>query len=229
MRKFFLPKSTCKYCSAQVPEGKVFCSFCGRDRFLGTKQWEYLFGGTSIVGILIIIVCFAVILIGTISAFLSTSSKRQISSTGSPTSTLVPTQFYQAPSSSSTIQPTLQPIPTVTPNPGLPPTSDPEQFIREYFAAVWQVRNYEYLWSLSTSSFQANASPGGYQEYTSWWGSVDHVDVLSVNVTSNDGQYASVDVHVTIYLKGGTTLTNRNYLYDLIYDSNRQIWMFDYR
>ena len=119
-------------------------------------------------------------------------------------------------------------MPTAVPTEGLAPTSDPAQFIREYFGAVWQTRNYEYLWSLLTPSFQANACPGGYKEFTNWWGSVDSVDILNIAVTNNNGHSASVDVHVTFHLKGGSSLKNRDYRYDLTYDSNRQTWMFDY-
>ena len=139
--------------------------------------------------------------------------------TSTPLPTLTPTF----------IPPSATPLPTTVPTEGMIPASDPAQFIREYFNAVWQTRNYVYLWSLFTPSFQANASPGGYQEFTNWWGSVKSVDLLKVAITSNDGHDASVDVHVTFHLKDGRTLANKDYPYDLTYDSERQTWMFDYR
>ena len=126
------------------------------------------------------------------------------------------------------IPPSDTPIPTAVPTEGLVPATDPGQFIHEYFNAVWQIRNYNYLWSLSTPGFQENASPGGYQEFTSWWESVASVDILNVAVANNDGHHASVNVHVTFHLKDKETLSNRGYQYDLTYDPYRQTWMFDY-
>lgn len=107
--------------------------------------------------------------------------------------------------------------------------SDPADFARWYFTAVWQDRNYNYLWTLSTPSFQSAASTGGYSEFTSWWSSVDKVDISSISVAQNDGNYASIHVVVTFHLHDGRLLLNRKYDYDLVYSSDRQTWMFDYR
>jgi hypothetical protein len=107
--------------------------------------------------------------------------------------------------------------------------SDPAEFARWYFTAVWQDRNYDYLWTLSTPSFQSAASTGGYNEFTSWWGSVDKADIGSVSVLNNDGHYASIHVVITFHLHDGRVLQNRQYDYDLVFNSDRQTWMFDYR
>jgi hypothetical protein len=107
--------------------------------------------------------------------------------------------------------------------------SNPGDFGRWYFTAVWQNRNYEYLWTLWTSRAQAKASPGGYKEFTTWWGSMDRVDISSVNVLNNDGKYASIQVIVTFHIHDGRVLQDRKYSYDLIFDANRNTWMFDYR
>jgi hypothetical protein len=119
-------------------------------------------------------------------------------------------------------------IPTSS-NPAEEHLADPGEFARWYFTALWQDRNYDYLWTLSTSSFQSAASPGGYNEFTSWWGSVDKVDIGSLSVTQNDGHYASIHVVVTFHLRNGSVLQDRSYDYDLLFDTNRQTWMFDYR
>jgi len=124
--------------------------------------------------------------------------------------------------------PSFQPTNTSQPEAFLS-TSDPDKFVRGYFMAVWTDRNYEYLWTLSTLSFQNAASPGGYDEFTKWWGSVNSIDIRSVNVSHNDGLYASVHVVLTFNLKDGRVLSNRPYDYDLIFDSNRGVWMFDSR
>lgn len=105
---------------------------------------------------------------------------------------------------------------------------DPAAFIRWYFAAVSQNRNYQDLWNnYLTSSFKTVVSPGGYSEYVTWWDSVQSVDVNSVNVIQNDGTHAVVRVNVTFTMKDGRLIPNQEYDYDLLYDAARQTWMFD--
>jgi hypothetical protein len=232
IREVIFPKTSCRYCSNEISLGGIYCAYCGRDRFFGVKKWEYLFGGTSLTGMLIVVACLAILVITSLGAVFASLFPRQVpvpSPISTPLNAITQQSFATVTSLPIVVQSPIPIIFTIAPTDSVVPTSDPEQFIREYFNAIWQVRNYDFLWSLSTPSFQANASPGGYQEFTSWWGSVDRVDVLSVIVTSNDGHYASVDVHLTFHLKDGRVLSNRDYPYNLIYDSNRQTWMFDYR
>ena len=169
---------------------------------------------TAMIFVLLLSLALSSCVSGQLSAQLSAPA-----TTSTPLPTLTPTF----------IPPSDTPMPTTVPTEGLTPTSDPGQFIREYFNAVWQTRNYDYLWSLSTPSFKTNANPGGYQEFTDWWGSVNSIDVLNIAIESNDRTHASVDVHVTFHLKDGRVLANRDYLYYLTYDSERQTWMFDHR
>ena len=105
---------------------------------------------------------------------------------------------------------------------------DPAAFITWYFGAVWQNRNYQVLWNnYLTPSFKTVVSPGGYSEYIAWWGSVQSVDVNSVNVIQNDGTHAVVRVNITFNMKDGRVISNQEYDYDLLYDAARQTWMFD--
>jgi hypothetical protein len=53
--RYLLPGFNCKHCSGQMPQGRVFCPFCGRDRFVGVKQWEYILGGFSILCLFVLI------------------------------------------------------------------------------------------------------------------------------------------------------------------------------
>ncbi len=105
---------------------------------------------------------------------------------------------------------------------------DPEQFVRWYFGAVWQIRDYENLWNnYLTPSFKTVVSPGGYAEYVTWWNSVQRVDINSINVIQNDGTHAVIQVNVTFAMKDGRIIGNQEYDYDLLYDANKQTWMFD--
>ena len=58
------------------------------------------------------------------------------------------------------IPPSVTPMPTTVLTEGLIPTFDPGQFIREYFSAVWQTRNYVYLWSIIHTQFSSECQSG---------------------------------------------------------------------
>ena len=118
-------------------------------------------------------------------------------------------------------------IPTPSHLPGL--YSDPEQFIRWYFNAVWQDRDYEYLWSFLTPSFRSHASNNDFQGYKEWWGSVDKIDFHSIQKNQHDTNYVTVHIDITFYLKDGRILDHRKYAYDLIFNNDKNSWMFDYR
>ena len=123
-------------------------------------------------------------------------------------------------------QPTRRSSSTLEPGAGL---QDPAEFARWYFGRVWNDRNYQDLWdNFLTQSFKSNVSPGGYDDYVTWWDSVQRVDVNSVDVLQNDGTHAWIHVNVNFHLKDGRILENREYDYYLLYETNRKTWMFDY-
>jgi hypothetical protein len=153
--------------------------------------------------------------------------------------TTVPTLSTQTPPAAVA---TTTPAPAVTegtrgpqsrvPATHLPRTAlnTPEGFLRWYFSAVWNERNYQDLWdNYLTPSFKARPNAGGYEGYVSWWNSVQRVDVNSVSVLQNDGTHAWVRVNVTFTMMDGRVISNQEYDYDLSYDAARQTWMFDYR
>lgn len=108
--------------------------------------------------------------------------------------------------------------------------SNPEEFIYWYFNALWQERNYEALWrECLTSKFQNHSSPGGITEYSEWWDTVKQTDIHSVEGLKADGRRAWVKMIITFYLTDGCVLKDRPYEYDLIYDTEKETWMFDYR
>ena len=144
------------------------------------------------------------------------------------TLTIVPSPLVTATSAPPLIQPTrgTHPLPS-TVEPATAHT-DPAEFVRWYFGAVWQIRNYQDLWdNYLTLSFKNRISSGGFAEYVQWWSSVDRVDVSSVDVLQNDGTHAWVRVTVTFTMKDGRVISNQQYDYALLYDAARQTWMFD--
>jgi len=133
------------------------------------------------------------------------------------------TQFIPLPAT-----PTMTPTKTPTNTPTWELTN-PEGFARWYFTAVWQTRNYDYLWTFLTPSFRSHSSPNGYYEYANWWGSVDKVDISSINVFINDGRHASIITTLAFHLHNGQLMPYTQYAYDLVYNPDRHTWMFDYR
>jgi hypothetical protein len=113
----------------------------------------------------------------------------------------------------------------IIPQPGV---QSPEDFIRWYFNAVWQTRNYQNLWeNYLTDNFKAKVGSGIFEDYAGWWNSVDRVDVNSVNVAQNDGTHAWIRVNINFHMKDGRDINNQEYEYSLLYDASRNTWMFD--
>jgi hypothetical protein len=147
-----------------------------------------------------------------------------------------PTSFIPSPQPGpATDAPTVpsippSPIPTAVPPTQAPAQYDPADFARWYFNSVWADRNYQYLWdNCQTTSFQNHSSNGNYSEFVKWWNSVRQVDVLSVEVLNNDGRYATIRVTLTFHLANGRTLSDQTFEYDLTYNNQNGLWMFDYR
>jgi serine/threonine protein kinase len=140
----------------------------------------------------------------------------------------MPPNVYPSPVPPSPVPPS--PIPTDVPPTQAPALSDPADFARWYFNSVWAERDYQYLWdTCQTTSFQNHSSNGDYSEFVKWWSSVQQVDVLSVEVVSNDGRYATIRVSLIFHLANGRTLSAQTYEYDLTYNRQSGLWMFDYR
>ena len=130
-----------------------------------------------------------------------------------------PTAMVVAPAAATT---SAAPI---TPQPGL---QKPDDFIRWYFNAVWQTRNYQDLWeNYLTTNFKIKVGSGIFEDYAGWWDTVDRVDVNSVNVIQNDGTHAWVRVNINFHMKDGRELNNQEYEYSLLYNAGRNTWMFD--
>jgi hypothetical protein len=94
---------------------------------------------------------------------------------------------------------------------------------------VWTERDYRNLWdNYLTASYKANVGSGIFEDYAGWWNTVEQVEVNSVAVIENNGTHAWVRVNLTFYMKNGRVLPNEIYDYDLLYDTGRDTWLFDY-
>jgi serine/threonine protein kinase len=142
--------------------------------------------------------------------------------------TLVPVVFTFTPP--PTVLPTETPSQTPIPPTATSSLSDPREFAYWYFNALWTERDYQFLWdNCQTQAFHEHASGGSFSDYKKWWSSVRQVDVISVEVIQNDGYYAWIRVTVVFHMFDGRTLSSAIYDYDLTYNSQSGLWMFDYR
>ena len=103
--------------------------------------------------------------------------------------------------------------------------SDPEEFIRGYFYAVVNQRDYDYLWTLATDNFQKVNSKGGYQDYTNFWNSVDSLNLTSVDFYERSNSSAKCQVKMTLYINGESYPLDVKY--HIIYNSSKDSWMFE--
>jgi len=106
--------------------------------------------------------------------------------------------------------------------------SDPVEFINYYFRNINE-RNYQITWSLLSLNFiNTNNSPsqGGYQGYVDFWNSVRQVDIIDVDIESQNNDSARVNVNMTIHYENGFTAGARQ-RFSLIYDLSRNTWLFN--
>lgn len=109
------------------------------------------------------------------------------------------------------------------------PQSSPEEFVFWYFNAMWQQRNYEDLWNnFLTTSFQNHSSNGNFTEYVNWWKTVSRIDINGVEIVQKKEISAWAKINVNFYLNDGRVLNSREYDYNLVFDTAKRIWMFDY-
>jgi serine/threonine protein kinase, bacterial len=104
-----------------------------------------------------------------------------------------------------------------------PDTADkisPEMFVRNYFDAI-NSRNYEASWSMLSSQFQANYT---YNEYTSFWDTVDKVEILLITIKSQNASQVLIYVESHYYYKADYTTTAHT-TYKLVKNGNS--WLFD--
>jgi serine/threonine protein kinase len=151
----------------------------------------------------------------------------------------LPTSTRDAAPPTEFVPPTATPTAYIPPTP-LPPTatptasisrSDPAGFARWYFNALVTDRDYDYYWNYCmTKSFQDNVTEG-YNDYVSWANSMSDIEVAGVEVTYNDGHYATIRVQLTFYLKSGASASyvNKPLSYDLVWNASLDSWAFDYR
>lgn len=137
----------------------------------------------------------------------------------------------QTPPSTRILKPklsSLTPLFTKVPSPQFTSTSliaNVEGFVRDYFYLVTHDRNYEYTWSLLTVQFRNANSPDGYSDYVRFWDSVDELEITSLEVFEHNAKSANCRIDMVFYI-------NKQYVpvkvsYHLIYDDNRQSWLFE--
>jgi serine/threonine-protein kinase len=98
------------------------------------------------------------------------------------------------------------------------------QAIRDYYANINQ-RQYSSTWNQLTSDFRQQQS-GSYQDYQSWWNSVQNVNISKVTVLESNEDTALVDTQLTYVMKDGR-VSPENLEIWLIWDEQSQQWLID--
>ena len=112
-------------------------------------------------------------------------------------------------------------VPQVTETPSN--YADPKMFIQEYFAFLNQQRHEE-AWSKLSNQFKT--SSGGYEDYVSFWETVDEIEIVKMEITSQNNTQVLVYVEVNYYYKAGYTTIGHT-TYKLVKDPSNSSWLFD--
>ena len=103
--------------------------------------------------------------------------------------------------------------------------ADPKVFIQNYFALLNQ-RKYEDAWSKLSDQFKANSGSGGYEDYVAFWKTVDEIEIIKMEITSQSNTQVLVYVEINYRYTTGYTTTGHT-TYKLVKDSSNASWLFD--
>lgn len=114
------------------------------------------------------------------------------------------------------------PMPTEAPPQQIP---DPEDFLRYYFGAITTQRNYDHLWSLQTDDFHREASNNSFDDYVTYWNTVDSITIKSIDLY--DQTTYSVRCRVKMNFHKNDASIPVDLPFYLIYDNWKSTWVFD--
>jgi len=133
---------------------------------------------------------------GPVSGTPTTAAPVNVPPTTIPSVTAAPTMpaattvgpATEAPTSTAAAAPTIAP-PVAPTDAAAAPRADrarlAESFLRTYYSTV-AARDYGRAWSMLTPEFQATTA-GGYDDYTSFWDTVDGIEIRRVEVSPAPG------------------------------------------
>jgi hypothetical protein len=114
----------------------------------------------------------------------------------------------------------------VSPATGSASSSDLGEFVRDYFARI-SSGDYGAAWGMLSDRFKDNYNSTGYGPYVDWWSTVDNVDVLSIGVTSQDSQQASMQVELSTLFKNGDVDPYDLMSFTLVHSASTEDWIID--
>ena len=167
----------------------------------------------------------------------STALSNQITATTNAFSTLISAteQSVKATSQAYVLTQFNTPQPTakvnILPQAGTPiakPPSDPQIFVLWYFDTLLKTRDYDYVRTFQSASFQS-ATGGNSSEFADFWDLVEKLEITQSVVLQRQTDQATIGIRMTFYFKDGRILSNRDYVYDVTYNQQLQTWQFDYR
>ena len=121
--------------------------------------------------------------------------------------------------------PTPTPIstPTATSTPPPKPQTSPEQFIKDYYSLI-NDRQFAQAWQSLTPTFQRDRA-GGYQTFTSFWQTIDSVNVRGARIVEVKADSAIIDIDLT-YQKS-TAITPETLRMGLLWQESSGQWLIN--
>jgi hypothetical protein len=104
--------------------------------------------------------------------------------------------------------------------------SDPGGFVRDYFATI-SSGDYGAAWGMLSDRFKNKYNASGYSPYEDWWSTVDNVDVLSIEVTSQDSQQVGMQVELSYLFKNGDADPYELMSFTLVHSPSTDDWIID--
>ena len=101
----------------------------------------------------------------------------------------------------------------------------PDQAVRDYYQLVNE-RRYEQAWSALSSYFQTDFSNDSYEDYVTWWDTVEYAEVGSVTVLSRSDMEAVILADLWYHMKDGRTVKDLRPNIKLGYDVTADRWLF---
>ncbi|MBE9042004.1 serine/threonine protein kinase, partial [Oscillatoriales cyanobacterium LEGE 11467] len=115
-----------------------------------------------------------------------------------------------------------------SPNPDVPDDRpSPEQAIRSYYETLNGDR-YRTAWGMLSKSLQRNRDlhPNGYSDYSTWWDSVDFVEIEQISPMEVDRDSARVGTQLKYHMKTGN-ISPLSLQIELVWDDRGDRWLYN--
>jgi uncharacterized integral membrane protein len=199
------------------------------------KKWLVIFGG-----IVVLLIVMIVIINGNVAQTVTitpnivghkgvqilsiseTSPYKQVIATQSLPNTTLQTMINQKTQSASPNQTISMKYPTTV---AYGDVNSPDMFVRSYFSYI-NNQDYEMAWSMLSPHFKEIYNSTGYKPFIEWWGNIDEVKIISIDIVDQSSSQAVLDVELSYYYNNGQVDTYDLLEFGLVIDSQTGNWLF---